>query len=269
MALCLVQSPAPSPGETRSLQRRPGSGYLGPAPEAAGRGRARLRRSIRPLSRARVFLAPGRKAWPRPEPAAAATFRPGGRAGAFHVPCVSQSPAGPRARGWAARGSGNGKGGKREVGKRSRGRAWLARTGSRGVGPAASSRLAAFGLPRPSRGAGGLPCRPAPPDSALPAASRAPPQLLSLSRPASQAARDGGPVFRSLPPLLLRELLSLSESSVPPTTGRPSFRFQFFFCVLLPLVFFALPRAPALSPLLFLAVNNSCLHLVGGHLPGP
>lgn len=245
-----------SPEASRLRLLGAGSGSCGP--------RSRAARAVPPPPLpGRVFLAPGMKAWPRPEPAAAATFRPGGRAGAFRVPCVSQSPAGPRVQGWAARGSGNRKGEKREVGERSRGPAWPARTGSRRVGPAPSSRLAAFGLP--SRGVGGFHAGP------LRLTLRFVPPVahpLSFSRCLGPRPRQPGTgaclqVPSSSPPPRTQ-----SPESVPPTAGRPSFRFHTFFCVSLPLVFFALPRAPALSPLLFLAVNNSCC-ISGGHLPGP
>ena len=231
---------------------------MGPAPEAVGRGRARLGRSIRPLSQARVFLAPGMKAWPRPEPAAAATFRPGGRAGAFHVPCVSQSPAGPRVQGWAARGSGNRKGEKREVGERSRGRAWPARTGSRGVGPAPSSRLAAFGLP--SRGVGGFHAGP------LRLTLRFQPPVahpLSFSRCLGPRPRQPG----------TGACLQVPSSSPPPRTqslrvrsshNRPAlFPFPYFFLCLAPTCFLGSPPSSGSLPSAFSACKQQLLHLGG------
>ena len=176
----------------------------------------------------------------------------GGRAGAFHVPCVSQSPAGPRVRGWAARGSGNGEGEKRCP-------LWEPRGGCRSVLPVGCARPA---LPW----GGGPPCRPAPPDSALPAAGRAPPQPLSLSRPASQAARD-----RGLPsgPLLLcpsSNLVSQSRSS----HNRPAlFPFPYFFLCLPPTCFRCSPPSSGSLPSAFSGCKQQLLHLGVPPLPGP
>lgn len=176
---------------------------MGPAPEAAGRGRARLGRSIRPLSRARVFLAPGMKAWPRPEPAAAATFRPGGRA-LFMYPASARAPPGLEAGAGPPEGPGMGRGKN------------AARSGSRGVGPAPSSRLAALGLP--CRGVGGFHAGPLRLTLRfLPPVARP----LSLSRSLGPHPRQRGTgaclqaPSSSAPP----RTLSLSESFLPQQAG--------------------------------------------------
>lgn len=251
MAPGLIQSSAPSPGEALGLSR----GVQAPALWG------RLRK-LRPRSRAARAVHPP----PLPGPcilspgdegvaeAGAGGRRdlPARRAGAFHVPCVSQSPAGPRVRGWAARGSGNGEGEKRCP-------LWEPRGGCRSVLPVGCARPA---LPW----GGGPPCRPAPPDSALPAAGRAPPQPLSLSRPASQAARD-----RGLPsgPLLLcpsSNLVSQSRSS----HNRPAlFPFPYFFLCLPPTCFRCSPPSSGSLPSAFSGCKQQLLHLGVPPLPGP
>lgn len=121
---------------------------------------------------------------------------PARRAGAFHGPCVTRNPAaGPRSRGWAARASGNGKGKgeSREEGGAVAGSRFpaLGAEGCAAWGRSALPSWLAFvrlatSLPGPS-GLASPVCL-----CAAPAASPAPPQLLSVSGPVSQAALDLG-----------------------------------------------------------------------------
>ena len=120
------------------------------------------------------------------------------------------------------------------------------------------SWLASLGLQLPSQGRPGWP---APSASVLPLPPVPHPLNFSLGpSPRQPWIWASLQVPSSSLPLL--ELCGLSETlSIPLTTGPPSFRCLFSFCVSLPLVIFALPRALPPSPLLSLAVNNSCSHL--------
>lgn len=210
----LIQSSAPSPlrlGLSRGVQVPALWGRLRKLRAEVARGFRAVH--LLPLP-ARVFLAPGMKAWPT-ESAAAATFRPAG--GRFS--CTLRQPEPRRASRpcRAARGSGNGEGKRCPPGGAA---GWVLP-----VLPAGCARPQAVG--------GGFPCRPAPPDSALPAASRAPPQPLSLQARVPQPGTGA-----RLQALLLCPSSNFLVSQSRSSHNRPaSFRFHISFCVSLPLVF--------------------------------
>lgn len=137
---------------------------------------------------------------------------------------------------------------------------WEPRDVPRGVGRLCPPGWLSLGLQLPSQGRPGWP---APSASVLPLLPV--PHPLNFSPCLGPSPRQPW-IWASLQvpssSLPLLELCGLSESlSIPLTTGPPSFRCHFSSCVSLAFVIFALPRALAPSPLLSLAVNNSCSHL--------